>query len=112
MPGEHTIGAPTCSAVATVLAADGYPDSPRTGAEIEIPAELERDRHLHLFHAGTSLGAGTRPRVSGGRVLAVTGTGATVAEAAERSRRAAEAVIFEGRQFRQDIGWREIARQR
>ncbi len=112
MPGEHTVGTATCSAVTTVLAAPGYPASPRTGAEISIPAELADVRHLHLFHAGTALGERGQLVVAGGRVLAVTATGATVAEAAGRSRAAAEAVSFEGRQFRRDIGWREIARRR
>jgi phosphoribosylamine--glycine ligase len=47
---------------------------------------------------------------SGGRVFAVTGLGGTVAEAAERSRRAADAIQFEGKYFRRDIGWRELQR--
>jgi phosphoribosylamine--glycine ligase len=43
-------------------------------------------------------------------VLAVSATAPTVPEAAARSQAAAEAVTFEGRQFRRDIGWREMAR--
>jgi phosphoribosylamine--glycine ligase len=45
-------------------------------------------------------------------VLAVTAIGPDVASAAARSREAAEAIDFEGKQYRRDIGWREIARQR
>jgi phosphoribosylamine--glycine ligase len=47
---------------------------------------------------------------SGGRVLAVTGVGANLAEAAERSRSAAAQVRFDGAQFRRDIAWRELVR--
>jgi phosphoribosylamine--glycine ligase len=47
---------------------------------------------------------------AGGRVLCATGLGATVPEAAERSRALAETVRFEGRQYRRDIAWREVAR--
>jgi phosphoribosylamine---glycine ligase len=95
-----------------VLAADGYPDQPRLGAAVTIPAELETDPALHVFHAGTARGPDGVLRVAGGRVLAVTATAATVDEAARRSRGAAEAISFEGKQFRRDIGWRETARQR
>ncbi len=49
--------------------------------------------------------------MASGRVLSVTATGSDVATAAARSREAAEAIDFEGKQFRRDIGWREIERQ-
>jgi phosphoribosylamine--glycine ligase len=49
-------------------------------------------------------------RVAGGRVLCATGYGPTVAAAAEASRRLADAVSFDGKVLRRDIGWREIAR--
>jgi phosphoribosylamine--glycine ligase len=97
------------AAVATVLASGGYPGSYDKGKEIRIPeAVLESD--VLLFHAGTKLDDGTL-RTNGGRVLAVTAMGSDLAEAAARSREAAEAVHFDGRYFRQDIGWREIERQ-
>jgi phosphoribosylamine--glycine ligase len=97
------------AAVATVLASGGYPGSYEKGKEIRIPeAVLESD--VILFHAGTKVDDGAL-RTSGGRVLAVTAMGADLAEAAARSRGAAEAVHFEGRYFRPDIGWREIERQ-
>ena len=111
MPPGHTLGDARCAAVTTVLAAGGYPDSPRAGAAITIPPALEADPDIHVFHAGTTLD-GSVLRVAGGRVLSVTATAPTVAEAAERSRAAAEAIRFEGKQFRRDIGWREITRRR
>lgn len=112
MPPGHVVGDARHAAVATVLAAPGYPDAPRLGAAVAIPPALEADASLHVFHAGTTREADGSLRVSGGRVLAVTATAATVAEAAAKSRAAAEAIGFEGKQFRRDIGWREIARAR
>ena len=97
------------AAVTTVLAADGYPGSHPTGAPMEIPDSLAGDPDLLLFHAGTRLREGA-VLSSGGRVLAATGLGSTLAEAAERSRRAAREIRFEGKYFRSDIGWRELAR--
>ena len=112
MPPGHTLGDARHAAVATVLAAPGYPDSPRLGAAVTIPASIEADPAVHVFHAGTSRDADGTLRVAGGRVLAVTATAATVALAAAKSLAAAEAVSFDGKQFRHDIGWREIARSR
>ena len=40
---------------------------------------------------------------AGGRVLAVTGTGATIAEARERAYQGVETIRFEGMHFRTDI---------
>jgi phosphoribosylamine--glycine ligase len=111
MPPGHRLGDARGAAVTTVLAARGYPDQPELGAAISIPPELELDPALHVFHAGTSRGADGVLRVAGGRVLGVTATGPTVEDAAARSRAAAEAIAFEGKQYRRDIGWREIARR-
>ena len=97
------------AALTTVLASEGYPGSYSTGRELTIPRGLADLEGVLLFHAGTELKDG-RLLTSGGRVLAATGLGATLEEAAERSRRAAEAVEFRGKYFRADIGWRELAR--
>jgi phosphoribosylamine--glycine ligase len=110
MPSGIRFGAATHAAVTTVLAAGNYPGTPRTGAAIAIPAWCETADDVHVFHAGTARDPDGTLRVSGGRVLAVTATGPTVAAAAARSRDAAEAITFEGRQYRRDIAWREIAR--
>ena len=50
-------------------------------------------------------------RASGGRVLAITGVAPAFDEARRRSREAAEAIRFEGKVWRRDIGWREAARR-
>jgi phosphoribosylamine--glycine ligase len=95
-------------AVTTVLAAAGYPDSPRKGDVIRLTAP---PRGVHVFHAGTKREDHTGVVLTdGGRVLAITGTGDTITEAARASREYAEKVSFDGRQFRRDIGWRELER--
>jgi len=95
------------AALVTVLSARGYPDSPETGKQVSIPASLPDN--VLVFHAGTKAVAGDVV-TSGGRVIGVTGLGNTIAEAAQRSRAAAEAIDFEGKYFRRDIGWRELQR--
>jgi len=104
---EHVRSSRSGAAVTTVLASEGYPEQPRTGASIRIPEGL---RDVVIFHAGTSYDASGRVVTSGGRVLSVTGTGATVRDAQRRSLDAARRVEFEGKQFRSDIGWRELER--
>ncbi len=94
----------TRTAVTTILASEGYPSSPKKGAVITIPAELPEN--TLLFHAGTK-SDGDEITASGGRVLAATGVGETVAEAATASRALADAVEFDGKISRRDIGWRE-----
>jgi phosphoribosylamine---glycine ligase len=98
------------AAVTTVLAAGGYPGSYETGAAIEIPSTLQHEDDVRVFHAGTRRDDQGRLVTAGGRVLAVTALGRTVAEAAERSRDAAAAIRFDGAQFRRDIAWREVER--
>jgi phosphoribosylamine--glycine ligase len=93
----------------TVVAAGGYPGRVENGKEIHIPEWVRRADDVIVFHAGTRL-AGGRILTAGGRVLAVTALGATLEAAAQRSRAAAAAIEFEGRQFRADIGWRELQR--
>ncbi len=99
------------AAVTTVLASAGYPDAYETGAAITIPPGLEEADDLVVFHAGTAIRDGAIVS-TGGRVLAVTGLGADVAIAAARSRNAASSIKFADAQFRRDIAWREIARNR
>jgi phosphoribosylamine--glycine ligase len=62
-----------------------------------------------IFHAGTS-DEGGRLVASGGRVLNVTASGGTIAEARERAYRALQAIDFPTGFYRSDIGWRELAR--
>ena len=95
------------AAVTTVLASQGYPDRPQKGAAIVLPAAPDG---VTIFHAGTVRGQDGTLRVGGGRVLTATAVSASFPEAQRLSREAAEAVQFEGKIFRRDIGWREAAR--
>jgi len=93
-------------ALGVVLAAHGYPDAPRKGDTISgLPPPAEDCR---VFHAGTALN-GTEVVVNGGRVLTVTALGGNVSAARRRAYGAAEAIRFEGMQFRRDIGHRALA---
>ncbi|HEV8217544.1 MAG TPA: phosphoribosylamine--glycine ligase [Gemmatimonadaceae bacterium] len=96
------------AALTTVLAANGYPEKPRTGDRVEIPAELD---DTLVFHAGTKRDASGNLVTAGGRVLAATGLGESVEQAREKSQELAAAIQFVGKQYRTDIGWRELARR-
>jgi phosphoribosylamine--glycine ligase len=96
-------------AITTVLAARGYPEHPEKGAPITIPASLPEG--VTVFHAGTSRDQEGTLRVAGGRVLNVTAVALDFTEAQARSRAAAEAIGFDGKLWRRDIGWREAARR-
>ncbi len=96
------------AAVTTVLAAAGYPEGPRRGDPIRIPADL--GPNVLVFHAGTARREDGTLVTAGGRVAAVTGLGPSVAEAQAVSRAAAERIEFAERQYRRDIGWREAGR--
>ena len=95
-------------ALCIVLAAAGYPGSPRKGDVIE---GLERAAALpgvRVYHAGTRHDDHGRLVTAGGRVLGVTAHGATLTEAHGRAYRAAEQIHFAGRQMRLDIGARAL----
>lgn len=99
---------PRC-ALGVVAAARGYPMKPEKGAVIEtLPAD---SADVHVFHAGTKLGADGLPVVSGGRVLCVVGLGESVKAAQATAYRAAREVAFDGMQMRSDIGYRAVARE-
>jgi len=92
-------------ALGVVLAASGYPLSPRKGDAITgLPAD-EADRMV--FHAGTS-GAPGAVQVSGGRVLCVTALAGSVADARQRAYEVVDAIHFDGMQCRRDIGYRAL----
>ena len=107
LPGDRYLNA-SRAAVTTVLAAPGYPERPRIGAQIGIPPI---PRNVLVFHAGTKQQADGALVTAGGRVLGVTGVGATFDEAQARSQSFAREIQFEGKQFRADIGWRELERR-
>jgi phosphoribosylamine--glycine ligase len=101
---------PERPAVTTVLAAAGYPETPRTGDAID-PTRRDSGRGISLPRRHGPRSAG-RLVTAGGRVLAVTAVASTFARAQALARATAEQVQFAGKQFRPDIGWREAARRR
>lgn len=88
-------------ACCVVLASEGYPLSPTKGDPIEGLSPSGDD--VMTFHAGTALGPSGWV-TNGGRVLGITGRGATLSEARSRAYETAEAVRWRGRQMRSDIG--------
>ena len=96
------------TALTVVLAANGYPGTPASGGTIDDVAEAEETGAL-VFQAGTRLD-GEQLVASGGRVLAVTALGDTVAAAQQAAYHAVDQIVFPSGFCRRDIGWREIAR--
>jgi len=95
------------TALGVVMAASGYPDSPKKGDVITgIPEETADSM---TFHAGTILENG-QLKTSGGRVLCVVGLGDTVRVAHKNAYEALDQIRFSGMQFRRDIGWRAMRR--
>ena len=90
------------AAVTVVLAAAGYPGTPRTGDTIHGLEQTASLTNVLVFHAGTTRD-GDVIRTAGGRVLAVTGLGGSVAEARARAYAAVAGVSFAGMQLRTDI---------
>jgi phosphoribosylamine--glycine ligase len=97
------------AALGVVLAAAGYPDSPRKGEPITGLDALPED--CKVFHAGTAL-AGGRPVTAGGRVLCVTALGETVRQAQRAAYAAVAGIHFDGMQYRKDIGNRALVPRR
>jgi phosphoribosylamine--glycine ligase len=89
------------TAVTVVLAGGDYPARNDVGSPIVGVEEAEADGAL-VFHAGTAL-KGDRLVTNGGRILNVTGTGATVGEARESAYAACELISFPDMRYRKDI---------
>ncbi len=87
------------SAVTVVLAAQGYPESPKIGGAISALPTIDK---AQIFHAGTSQSADALLS-AGGRVLTVTGTGSDLTEARDRAYRAISQIQLEGSFYRTDI---------
>ncbi|CAA7600984.1 phosphoribosylamine-glycine ligase [Acididesulfobacillus acetoxydans] len=89
------------AAVCVVMAAPGYPSAYPKGIPIGLPVTLASGEAV--FQAGTELRDG-QPVSCGGRVLAVTALGGTLAEARERAYGLVGKIDFPGAHFRTDIG--------
>jgi phosphoribosylamine--glycine ligase len=98
------------AALTVVMAANGYPGIPEKGTAIR---GIDRARALdgvEVFHAGTAEVDGAIV-ANGGRVLAVTATGATVTEAQRKAYAAVDLIDWPGGFCRRDIGWQAVARE-
>ena len=93
------------TAVGVVLAAAGYPDSPRKGDAVE---GMEAANKIgKVFHAGTAVSDG-HTVTNGGRVLCVVGLGDDVEQAKAKAYEAVAKIHFEGMQYRKDIADKAI----
>ena len=115
------------AALGVVMAAGGYPGEYRKGDVITgLPDESAADRDAQgrasvegggmpgatkVFHAGTAL-KGKDVVTNGGRVLCVTALGATVDAAQQRAYEVVKQIHWSQAQYRHDIGYRAIARER
>jgi phosphoribosylamine--glycine ligase len=102
-----TLGRAEGAAVTVVLAAGGYPASGDRGTPIEGVAEAEA-AGAHVFHAGTALNDG-RLVTNGGRLLGVTATGPTLADARTRAYAASDLIRIPGARRRDDIALAAVA---
>ena len=90
------------SAVTVVMAAEGYPESPKTGATIFGIASAE-ELGLTVYHAGTKVNETGEILVNGGRVLSVTATGQDLDDARRKIYAGVERIEFDGEHHRSDI---------
>jgi phosphoribosylamine--glycine ligase len=98
-----------CTTMTVIVAARGYPGTPVSGGAIRAIEAAEQVDGVTVFHAGTASGeAGLVAK--GGRVLAVTARGNTLAQAKARVYRAVDQIDFADGFHRRDIGWRELGR--
>ena len=93
------------TALGVVMAAAGYPMSPRKG---DVVSGLPKDElDAMVFHAGTEAKDG-QTLTSGGRVLCVTVLADSVKQAQQKAYEVAKGIHFDGQQYRRDIGFRAI----
>ncbi len=93
------------AALTVVMAARGYPGPYEKGNEIKGVDAAEALSGVKVFQAGTALRDG-RLVANGGRVLSVTATGRTIAEAQARAYQAVDRIDWPDGFCRRDIGWR------
>jgi phosphoribosylamine---glycine ligase len=90
------------AAVAVVLASMGYPGKYEAGKIVSGLEDVAKMEGVQVFHAGTKLADG-KIVTAGGRVLAVTALGSTIAKARDRAYEAVSVIQFDGCHYRRDI---------
>jgi phosphoribosylamine--glycine ligase len=96
------------AALTVVMAAKGYPDAYQKGTEIRGLDQAAGLADVTIFHAGTKRNDDGRLLANGGRVLNVTATGKTIAEAQRRAYAAVDRIDWPEGFCRRDIGWRAV----
>jgi phosphoribosylamine--glycine ligase len=90
------------ASVCVVMASGGYPGTYPSG--LPITGIEDVDAEVTVFHAGTRRNDAGELVTAGGRVLGVTATGPTLADARAKAYANVERIRFEGAHFRRDIG--------
>jgi phosphoribosylamine--glycine ligase len=98
------------AALCVVMAARGYPGAYDKGTEIKGLDAADAVPGVTVFHAGTDRSDDGRIVAVGGRVLGVTATGATIADARARAYEAIDRIDWPDGFCRRDIGWRAVGR--
>jgi phosphoribosylamine--glycine ligase len=91
------------AAVAVVMASRGYPESSSSGDVIVGTETLDEEDDVDVLHAGTARSAAGDLVTAGGRVLAVTAVGTSVADARAKAYEGVASISFPGAQWRHDI---------
>ncbi|PJK06994.1 phosphoribosylamine--glycine ligase [Lysobacteraceae bacterium NML71-0210] len=108
LEGVSAQWSPQCS-LGVVMAAENYPDTPRTGDVIRgLDAPLPEGSKV--FHAGTQLCENGEVLTAGGRVLCACALGDDVAAAQQRAYQLVAQIGWDGEFHRSDIGHRAIGR--
>ncbi len=90
-----------------VLASGGYPDAYEKGHEIRGVEQASQMQGVVVFHAGTVADQGAL-KTAGGRVLGVSAIGSPLKRALDKAYAAADAIQFQGKQMRRDIGAKSL----
>ena len=107
--GGYELALRDAASACVVLASAGYPGAYDTGLPIQGLSAAQSTGAL-VFHAGVVRDASGNAVTNGGRVLGVTGVGDTLQAALDTAYAAADAVQFEGKTFRRDIGQKGLRR--
>ncbi len=95
------------TAICVVMAAEGYPNTPKKGTQIRNLDAAGKLDGVTIFHAGTKAD-GAKIVADGGRVLGVCAIGKTAKDAQSRAYKAVDAIDWPGGFCRRDIGWRVL----
>jgi phosphoribosylamine--glycine ligase len=98
------------AAICVVLAAKGYPGTPKAGGEIR-GADGDLGEGVVVFQAGTRRDPDGTLRAAGGRVLNVCARAPSLRQARDRAYAAIGRIDFPDGFCRADIGWRALARE-